>query len=238
MTDYSISLIISAYNEEPIIEDCVRTCIDSLSNHFNDYELILINDASTDRTGQLMDELAIKHKNIVTIHNKTNMNMGASIQHGMLTAKKDYVTFNAADLPFDPDKYKVIMDNSPEADMIVVQRIKYNGTTKWRRISSLLNRAFMRILFPILKWKIRDTNYLQITRRTVLPFLMPLAQGPIFTWPEMIFRARHLKLKVKTANARYIPKHVRKGAFGKPDDILSALKEMLHFRYLLWSRKI
>jgi len=128
------------------------------------------------------------------------------------------------------------MDNAPEADMIVVQRIKYNGTTQWRRISSLINRALMRILFPILKWKLRDTNYLQITRRTVLPFLMPNAKGPIFTWPEMIFRARYLKLKVKTANSRYIPKHIRKGAFGKPDDILNALKEMLIFRYLLWTK--
>jgi len=234
----SISLIISAYNEEPIIEDCVLTCIDSLSTHFDDYELILINDASTDRTGQSIDELAEKHPNVVALHNKQNLNMGASIQRGMLASTKDYVTFNAADLPFDPDKYKVIMDNAPEADMIVVQRIKYNGATKWRRISSLLNRALMRLLFPILKWNIRDTNYLQITRRTVLPFLMPLAQGPIFTWPEMIFRARYLKLKVKTANARYIPKHIRKGAFGKPGDILWALKEMINFRYLLWSRQI
>ena len=235
---HSISLIISAYNEEPIIEDCVLTCIDSLNTHFDDYELILINDASTDRTGQLINELAQKHPNITALHNKQNLNMGASIQRGMLASTKDYVTFNAVDLPFDPDKYKVIMDNAPEADMIVVQRIKYNGTTKWRRVSSLLNRALMRILFPILKWKIRDTNYLQITRRTVLPFLMPLAQGPIFIWPEMIFRARYLKLKVKTANARYIPKHIRKGAFGKPNDILNALKEMLNFRYLLWRKQI
>jgi len=234
---HSISLIISAYNEDPIIEDCVLTCINSLSRFFDDYELILINDASTDRTGQLMDELAKKHQNIITIHNKTNLNMGASIQNGMLTAKKDYVTFNAADLPLNPDMYKEIIEKSPDADMIVVERIKYSGTTSWRRLSSTLNRAIMRFLFPILKWNIRDTNYLQITRKTILPFIMPNAKDPIFTWPEMIFRARHLKLNIKTIKAEYIPKHERKGAFGKPRDILWALKEMLHFRYLLWSRQ-
>ena len=234
MTEPSISLIISAYNEESIIEDCVQTCIDSLSTHFDDYELILINDASTDRTGQLMDELAEKHPKTITLHNKTNLNMGASIQRGMLTAKMDYVTFNAADLPLNPDKYKGIIEKAPDADMIVVERIKYSGTTNWRRLSSTLNRALMRILFPILKRKISDTNYLQITRKTILPFIMPNAKDPIFTWPEMIFRARRLKLNVVTAKAEYIPKHERKGAFGKPHDILWAMKEMLIFRYDLW----
>ena len=240
MSQHSISLIISAYNEETIIEDCVQTCIDSLSTHFDDYELILINDASTDRTGQVIDETAKKHPdaNITILHNKQNLNMGASILRGMAIAKKDYVTFNAADLPLDPDKYREIIDKAPDADMIVVQRIKYSGTTNWRRISSLLNRALMRILFPILKRNIRDTNYLQITRKTILPFIMPTAKDPVFTWPEMIFRARHLKLNIKTIDVDYIPKHVRKGAFGKPHDILWALKEILQFRYYLWCKKI
>ena len=234
----SISLIISAYNEETIIDDCVQTCIDSLSSYFNDYELILINDASTDRTGQVMDNLAKAHQNIIVLNNETNLNMGASIQRGMTIATKDYVTFNAADLPFNPDKYKELIENAPDTDMIVVERIKYSGTSNWRRLSSICNRAIIRILFPCLKRSIRDTNYLQITKKEALPQIMPLAKDPIFTWPEMIFRARHLGMKVVTVKADYTPKHERKGAFGKPKDILWALREMLRFRWRLWCRKV
>jgi len=232
----SISLIISAYNEENIIKDCVHTCIDSLSKHFDDYELILINDASTDNTGQIMDTFV--GSLIKTLHNPTNLNMGASIQRGMMIATKDYVTFNAADLPFDPDDYKKIIEQAPDADMIVVERTKYKGTTNWRRLSSIINRGIMYILFPKLKKGIRDTNYLQITRRAVIDQIIPTAKGPIFTWPEMIFRARYTGLKVVTVEADYNPRHKRKGAFGKPHDIMWTLKEMLRFRYDLWCGKI
>jgi len=233
MTTPSLSLIISAYNEAPIIQDCVQTCIASLSSQFTDYELILINDSSTDNTGQIIDTFA-SHPNITILHNATNLNMGASIQRGMSIATKDYVTFNAADLPFDPTKYKDIIEQAPDADMIVVERIKYSGTTNWRRLSSIINRALMCILFPRLKRGLHDTNYLQITRKTALPTIMPLATGPVFTWPEMIFRARYFKLKVTPIQAPYTPKHERKGAFGKPKDILWTLHEMLRFRLWLW----
>lgn len=234
----SLSLIISAYNEAPIIEDCVQTCIDSLSKHFNDYEIILINDASTDKTGQIIDDLAKNHPNITTHHNPSNLNMGASIQQGMTKAKKDYITFNAADLPFNPEQYREIINQAPDADMIVVERKKYKGTTNWRRLTAIINRAIMRTLFPRLKRKLQDTNYLQITRRTALQHITPQAKGPIFTWPEMIFRARYAGMKVTAVKAEYNPKHKRKGAFGKPHDITEALKEMLRFRIQLWRRKI
>jgi len=238
-TKPSLSLIVTAYNEAPIIEDCVQTCIAGLAAQFTDYELILINDASTDATGQIIDTLAEAHPTTIkAFHNATNLNMGASIRRGMKEATKGYVTFNAADLPFDPSKYADIINQAPDADMIVVQRIKYKGTTSWRRLSSLFNRAIMKILFPKLKGKIKDTNYFQITKKAALPQIMPQSQGPIFTWPEMIFTARYKGMNVVTVDAEYNPKHERKGAFGKPKDITQALVEMLRFRLRLWSRKI
>jgi len=238
----SLSLIISAYNEEEIIEDCMRICIDSLSKHFSDFELILIDDASTDRTGQLIDDFAAAHTdaiaNIVVLHNETNLNMGASIQRGMKIACKDYVAFNAADLPFDPDKYMEVINRAPDADMIVAERIKYGGATTRRRLLSLINRAIMRLFFPLLKRNIRDTNYLQITRRSALLKIMPSAEGPIFTWPEMIFRAVYAKMTVTTIDAEYTPMKKRKGAFGSPRDITQTLRETLRFRLALWHCKV
>ena len=230
----SLSLIITAYNEAPIIEDCVHTCIDSLSTQFDDYELILVNDASVDSTGKLMDELARKYQNIIVLHNPINLNMGLSVQRGMKYATKDYVAFNAADLPFDPTQYTELMEQAPNADMIVVERIKYNGTSIRRRIFSKLNWAIMRTLFPHLMRKIHDTNYFQIARTAILPQIKPHATGPIFTWPEMIFRAIRAGLSVVTVKAEYNPRHIRKGAFGKPHDILWGLREMLQFRLFLW----
>jgi len=227
----SLSLIITAYNEAPIIKDCVLTCIDSLNLQFTDYELILINDASIDNTGQIMDSLSHEHEDIIVLHNSTNLNMGAAVQRGMKIAAKDYVAFNAADLPFDPAGYRDIICQASEADMIVVERIKYNGTTFRRRLFSKLNQGIMHMLFPRLMKGFRDTNYFQITRKSALSKIMPHARGPIFTWPEMIMRARKAGMRVEAVKAEYSPKHNRKGAFGKPRDIMWGLREMLRYRF-------
>ena len=234
----SFSLIICAYNEAHIIEDCVQKCIKGLSKDFDDFEIILVNDGSKDITGDLMDKLSQKYENVKTLHNLINLNFGTSVQRGMVAATKEIISFNAADLPFLPDKYWEAIEDMGDNDALVIERVQYLGTSGWRRFSSCINRAVMRVLFPILKRGIHDTNFIQVYKNTIVKHVMPLARGPIFTWPEMIFRARYLGLRVKVVQAEYNPVFVRKGAFGKPHDILWGLYEMMRFRLKLWGGKV
>lgn len=226
----SVSLIIPAFNEEKYIYDQIRYCIEILSSDFEKYEIILVDDGCTDKTGYEMERLKQEFPYVTVLHNYVNLNMGISVQRGMAIAENDYVTFNAVDLPLDPRKLSGLIEKMEDADVLVVQRKQYLGTSIWRKFTSLINRGIMYMLFPKAKKGIRDTNFVQIYRKRNIKRLLPLAKSPIFTWPEMIFRAIYLNLNVKIIMTEYNPRVVRKGAFGKPNDILWGIYDMMRFR--------
>ncbi len=80
-------------------------------------------------------------------------------------------------------------------------------------------------------------NYTQIYKKNIINKIIPIAKSPAFTTPEMIIRARYLKLSVKTVTARYYPRSIGEGAFGKPHDILWSLYDMVRLRLKLWGNK-
>jgi hypothetical protein len=102
-------------------------------------------------------------------------------------------------------------------------------------VTSFLNRILLKILFPVACKSIFDLNYTQIYKTEIIPEIIPLAKSPAFTTPEMIIRAKCLKLKIKTIIIEYNPRISGKGAFGKPHDILWSLYDMFRFRIKLWS---
>lgn len=229
---YSISCVIPVYNEGKYLYKQIKYCSECLEKNFEEYELILVNDGSKDNTLQVMEKLGRENTNIILMDNYINLNMGVSVQRGFTIASKQYITFNAVDMPLDPKHFYQLIEymDKNKVDLLVVEREKYLGTSGWRRFTSKINRGLMRILFPKLKKGIEDTNYLQIVRKECIPQIMPLAKSPIFTWPEMIFRAELAGMNVRTKKVEYNPRVIRKGAFGKPHDIIWGIYDMLRFR--------
>jgi undecaprenyl-phosphate 4-deoxy-4-formamido-L-arabinose transferase len=230
----SISLVIPVKNERNLLESTVRRCIKTLSRDFTDFELILIDDGSTDGTGDMMDELAKHEERIHVLHNNINLNVGISVQCGMAVATKDFVVHNAVDLPLSVEDIARSIHHMKDCDILVLERKSYSGYTLWRWITSKVNRLLLRVMFG--RNDIHDMNFTQIYRRDIMQKLFPIARSPAFTTPEMILRAQCLGLRVKSVMVDYQPRTVGKGAFGKPHDILWSLYDMLRFRLKVWKK--
>lgn len=236
----SLSVVLAGYNEEANIELAVKESIDMLESNYEDYELILVNDASKDQSALIMQQLADSNSKIKYMENYINLNFGTSVLRGMLMAEKDYVMFNAMDLPLDPSlipNYLTIMKES-NADVLVLEREGYK-TTKWRKITSNVNHLMLCVLFPKLVKNTPVMNYIQIYKRDKLNCILPLARSPIFVWPELIFRAKlNEEYQVMNVKAPCQVNNLRKGAFGKPHDIIWGIYDMLRFRIRLWKKSI
>src|SRR5690625_7342746 len=86
-----VSVILSVYNKENSLNDSL--CIESiLTQTFTDFELIIINDGSTDRSGQIADQYATKDNRISVIH-RTNQDLGASYNTRVRSATGQYIVF-------------------------------------------------------------------------------------------------------------------------------------------------
>jgi len=232
----SLSLILPVYNEKKAVEPAVKHCIEVLSGAFEDFEIILIDDGSTDGTDNVMEKLAKTNKQIKILYNFINLNQGISIQKGFTVAKKDFVLHNAIDLPLALEDIPSLIRTAKECDVLVVERKFSAGYTMWRRITSISNRILRKLLFPFLSRKIHDMNFTQIYRGSILTKIMPLAKSPAFTTPEMILRAKLHGLRVKSILVDYQPRPTGKGSFGKSHDILWSMYDMFRFRVKSWKK--
>lgn len=228
--DIPVSLIISVYNEETLVRSAVSRALESMAASFDQFEIILIDDGSTDNTGRILQEFARIDSRIRCLDNLVNLNLGQSLKRGFVSARGEIVLFNSIDLPLDCDEIPGLIKIMEDADVLVIERDSYPGATLWRRAISLSNRLFIKSLFPVATKGLWDMNYVQLFRKDHLSRLMPLAGSPTFTPIEMIIRARSLGLGVKRTKTAYHRRHAGKGAFGKPHDILWTIYDALRFR--------
>lgn len=100
-----VSLVMPAYNEENIIvQNLSELCLymESLADRYR-WELIVVNDGSTDRTGKLADEFAQGKKNVCILHHAYNFRLGQSLRYAFNHCRGDYVVTLDADLSYAPE---------------------------------------------------------------------------------------------------------------------------------------
>ena len=87
----TISVIIPALNEEANVVATVNEVLTALGDRFEDYELLIFDDGSHDRTGELMDDLAKTNPRIRVTHNDRSRNLGGVYKQGIALARFDYL---------------------------------------------------------------------------------------------------------------------------------------------------
>ena len=126
-----ISFIVPALNEEKNVERTVSQISAASEGRVADYEIVLINDGSTDRTGQIMDELARRDPRIRVFHNEQNLGLGRTYRRGVDVARFEYVMGVWGDNPMPTASLACILDHVGEADLVV------SYVTNFRQVKSL-----------------------------------------------------------------------------------------------------
>ena len=123
-----LSVIIPAYNEEKIIYNSIINFNNYLKNQKYSYEFIIINDGSSDKTGQKIIKLQKIIDNILFINNKINQGKGAAIREGLLSAQGKYRLFLDADNATSINNLdKVWSHFKIGADIVIASRNHYDA---------------------------------------------------------------------------------------------------------------
>lgn len=153
-SNISLSVFFPAYYDEKNIGKVVTSALKVLEElKLKDYEVIIIEDGSPDKTGEVADELSAKHDKVRVIHHKTNMGYGATLKDGFLSAKLDYVFYTDGDNQFDLEELKKFVALLPYSDIIVGYR-KHKQYSLYRKFTSLCYNYLLRLLFDIHYWDI------------------------------------------------------------------------------------
>jgi glycosyltransferase involved in cell wall biosynthesis len=225
--EFNISLVIPAYNEEESIERAIKTSSDLLASIALDYEIIIVNDASSDHTGQIVDKYAQANPKIKLIHNTNNLGSGRSLFIGLKKARFDLLLTNFADLPFDIKELPNILTvlEKKGVDFVVITRMDRKANSLYRKATSLINCWLIRMFFNS---NISDFQFVQIYKKNVIDEITVSSRGT-FVAPEIIIRALDKGFKMEEYPAVFYPRIAGSAKCGKPKVILQTLFEMIRF---------
>ncbi len=118
----SLSLVMPALNEEENVERALRRSLDALGRLADDFEIIVIDDGSSDRTGEIAEALAAEEPRIRVLHNERNLNYGVSLVRGIRAARCEWIGHNGMDLPLAPEDLGEFTPYFGAADVIAARR--------------------------------------------------------------------------------------------------------------------
>jgi len=227
----ALTVIMPAYNEEASIQRAVHRSVRAISPVVNGLEIIIINDGSTDQTGEIADTLAKEDPHVRVLHNEQNLNYGESLARGIAVARGEWILHNGMDLPLAPEDVVKFLPLFPSADVLVARRCNRSAHSPWRKVTSWTNNLLLRLLFAP---RSTDLNFVQFYRREVIQPMRTISSSPAFVTPELILRCERTGKRVREVEVEFCRRVAGKAHFGRPRDILWTLQDMLRFRLLIW----
>lgn len=141
--NHSLSIVVPALNEEKNLRRTINTIVQALQEESCDYEIIIINDGSTDNTGPLADTLAKENQNIRTIHHSKPQGRGATLNEGLSLANNDLLTWINGKCDTTASEFRKLISHAGQADLIISYQ---NNTHERPLVRATLSRLYVFLL--------------------------------------------------------------------------------------------
>lgn len=222
MTKPDISIFFPVYNDEKTIEIMVEKCLTVLEDIANQYEIVIINDGSPDKSGEIADKIALENPLVKVIHHEINQGYGAAIKSGFQNARYNWVCFTDGDDEYDINDLRKMIKLNEYYDLIITFRYVKLYSTLRVFISSVYNK-FFRIVF---RTNYRDISTgLRLMKKDVFEELTIISDSP-FNGAEITLRTMLKGYRVGEMGIQTFPREFGKGASVSPKNILRTIKDM------------
>jgi len=222
VTPPQVSLFFPVYNDESTTSVMAAKAIKLLDSLGGDYEIIIVDDASPDRSGRIADELALAHPCIRVIHHPRNLGYGASIRSGLAACRYEYICFTDGDDQYEVEDFRKLLRLRERYDLVITFRYKkiYSSTrifVSW--VYNMLLRRMFRTHF-------RDVSTgLRMVRKSVVDETRLEADSP-FIGAELAIKVMFAGYRVGEVGIQTFPRRFGKGASTSPKNIMATMVDM------------
>jgi glycosyltransferase involved in cell wall biosynthesis len=172
----SVSFVFPMFNEADNIAQTIRRASALAQELAGDYEIVVVDDASTDGSGDVVDKLAAADAHIRSVRLKNNTKFGGALNEGLKTASKEVVIYTDSDFPAKEDDIKKALDLLDEADVVTAYSLVIKDSNLKRIVMSKGYNFLVRTLFGL---RLRDINSgLKIYKKKVLGGLDLKSRSP------------------------------------------------------------
>ena len=221
----SLSVVFPMYNEEAYVRRAVEAVREALDAEVPDYEIVIVDDASTDSTLALARALAAEDPRVRVVHNEVNRRLGGALKAGYAAATKDLVFYTDADLPIDlrqvPRAVRLL--DYQQADVLAAYRFDRTSEGLLRALYTFCYNHLVRTLFGL---RVRDVNFaFKLFRRSVLQRFTLESEGS-FIDAEFLLRARKAGCPIIQIGLDYFPRTRGTSTLASLGVILQILKDL------------
>jgi glycosyltransferase involved in cell wall biosynthesis len=229
-SDDRLSFVFPMWNEEAMIRRTVAAAREAgnrlvHAGQVASFEIVLIDDASTDGTGKIADELADDDPRVVVVHHPTNRKLGGAIKSGLAAATGDVVLYTDADLPcelVEADKALRLL-RLYEADLVTAFRFDRTAEGAQRAVYSYVYNHLVRWVLGV---RVRDVNFaFKLIRRRVLDHVELVSEGS-FIDAELMAKAHRLGFRYVQFGVDYIARTRGTSTLSSPGVIVKIVREL------------
>lgn len=193
----------------------------------SDWEVVLVDDGSTDGSGQFISRLAAREPRVRAVRHRRNRGLGAAIRTGLYSATKDLVLYMDSDFPVGVEEARTALRQfPPEVDLLIGYRI---GRAEGPR-REIMSWTYNRLIRRAFALNVRDVNFaFKLLRRSLLPQMRLSSEGS-FIDAELLLEAHRLRARIAEVGMQY---HSRVAGVSKAASlrvVLGILGELRRYR--------
>lgn len=232
----ALSFFFPAHNEAENIAAFVAEALEVLPTLADEFEIIAVDDGSTDDTPRLADELAAAHPQVRAVHHEVNNGYGAALRTGFRTSRFDLVCFLDGDRQFKVADLGRLLDRlaqPDQPDVVVGYRIKRADPfvrLAYARVYRLALRIFYRL-------GVRDVDCAcKLFRRASLEGIR-LESGGAFMSAELLIKLKQRGRRLVETGVPHYPRTAGSASGANPKVVFRAIRDFWHLRLRLWANR-
>jgi glycosyltransferase involved in cell wall biosynthesis len=232
-----LSFFFPAHNEEANLEGLVREALVTLPTLADGFEIIAVDDGSTDATPAIADSLTAANPGVVrAVHHPTNLGYGAALRSGFGASRYELIAFTDGDRQFRVADLSLLLDRlaaEDAPDVVVGYRIKRADPpirTLYARAYRLANRIFFGLTLSDVDCACK------VFRREALDGLRVESGGAFFS-AEMLVKLRAAGRSVVEVGVPHYPRTAGSATGAKPAVVLRAVRDFWALRLRLWANR-
>src|SRR5215469_17020605 len=218
----AVSLLVWGYNEELLIESFLTRAVDLLDRTVEDWEIVFVDDCSTDRTAEILRLFAAHEPRLKIVRHERNMNVGMACRTAIAYASKEYLFSQTVDWSYDISKVRIFLELLKYFDVVQgirpvpirllsyipvlrsIYRVRRRSDSLYKAMISLINYYALRVLFGV-----NFDDFQNITfYRTKAVQNLELVGRTSFVNPELLLKSYYSGARFIEVPIRFIPRRL------------------------------